>query len=92
MYTKYSSTDLNSGHDVAKSRFDLMLDALSLMAFGNPTFGTIFRNIKNPWIHYDSKYETNVIPQDSLLFDKKHLSKLESIYIKVVKTPTNNTR
>ena len=80
MYTKHTSTDLNSGYDVVKSRFELMLDALSLTGSGNPIFGTIFRNVNNPWIHYDSKYEINALKQESLFFDKKNLSKLESIF------------
>mgnify|MGYP006928204927 CR=1 FL=1 len=80
MYTTYSSDDINLGYDLVKSRFESMLDALSLIDSGNPVFGTIFRNINNPWIHYDSKYEIDVIKQESLFFDKKNLSKLESIF------------
>ena len=80
MYTEYCSDDLNSGHDISKSRFELMIDALSLIDSGNPIFGTIFRNIQNPWIHYDSKYYADAAKQDSLFFDKKHLSKLKSIF------------
>ena len=55
MYTTYSSNDLNSGYKIVKSRFELMLNALSLTGSGNPVFGTIFRNITNSWIHYDFK-------------------------------------
>jgi hypothetical protein len=80
MYTTYSSNDLNSGYDVVKSRFELILDSLCLTGSGNPIFGTIFRNINNSWIHYDSKYETDVIKQESLFFDTKNLSKLKSIF------------
>ena len=80
MYTTYSSDDLNSGYDVVKSRFELMLDALSLTGSGNPVFGAIFRNINNSWIHFDSKYDVDVIKQESLFFDKKNTSKLKSIF------------
>jgi len=80
MYTKYTSNDLNSGYNVVKSRFELMLDALSLTGSGNTLFGTIFRNVDNPWIHYDSKHEIDIIKQESLFFDKKNLSKLKSIF------------
>ena len=80
MYTTHSSHDLNSGYDIAKSRFELMRDALSLTGSGNPIFGTIFRNINNSWIHYDSKFEIDVVKQDSLFFEKRNLSKLKSIF------------
>ena len=80
MYTTHHSNDLNSGYNIVKSKFELMIDALSLTGSGNPVFGTIFRNINNSWIHYDSKYEIDVIKQESLFFDKKNLSKLKSIF------------
>ena len=80
MFTKHSSDELNSSYELVKSRFELMLDALSLVGYGTPAFGTIFRNINNPWIHYDSKYEIDVTKQESLFFDKKHLAKLKSIF------------
>ena len=80
MYTTHSNDNLNSGYDVVKSKFELMLDALSLTGSGNPVSGTIFRNVNNSWIHYDSKYEIDVIKQEPLFFDKKNLSKLKLIF------------
>lgn len=80
MFTKYSSSNLNSGYDFVKDRFQILLDSLSLFTFGNPQFGTIFVNINNPWMHYDSSYEKEVLHQKSLHFKKEELRKVKLIF------------
>jgi len=80
MFTKQSSPDLNSGYDVVKAKFDLLLNSLSLFTVGNPHFGTIYRNINTPWMHYDSRYENDVANQKSLQFNKNKKRKVESIF------------
>lgn len=79
MFTKYSSDNLNSGYDIVKHKFQILLDSLSVFTVGNPQFGTIFRNINNPWMHYDSSYEKEVVKQKSLHFKKEELRKIKSI-------------
>lgn len=80
MFTTHSGHDLNSGYDVVETRFQLLLDSLLLFTVGNPQFGTIFRNINTPWIHYDSGDEKDVTNQSILYFDKKQKRKVESIF------------
>ena len=39
--------DLISGYDVAKEKFQILLEAFLLFSDGNPQFGTIHRNMNN---------------------------------------------
>jgi len=80
MFTTHSGHDLNSGYNVAETRFRLLLDSLLLFTEGNPQFGTVFRNVNTPWIHYDSGDEKDVTNQNILHFDKKQKRKVESIF------------
>jgi hypothetical protein len=80
IFTKFASDNLNNGHDIAKQKFQTLIESLSLYAEGNPQFGTIYRNINNPWIHYDSKFEIDVIPSSKLEFKKIHKNKIIHLY------------
>ena len=80
MFMKYSSPDLDSGYDIVNERFLRMIDSLSLFKEGSPRFGGIYRNINNPWIHYDSKYETEIISKIPLKMEKNEKKQLQEIY------------
>jgi len=77
--TKLTTSDLSSGHEIVKNKFQNLLDSFSLFTIGNPQFGTIFRNINNPWFHYDSTNEKNVSKQLTLKFKKNDSNKITSI-------------
>jgi hypothetical protein len=81
MFAKHSSSDLNSGYDVIKNKFQTVLDSLSLYANGSPQFGTIFRNINNVWVHHDSNYEKECLKQKSIFVTKNDLKKIKSILL-----------
>jgi|APSaa5957512535_1039671.scaffolds.fasta_scaffold10290_3 hypothetical protein len=80
MTIQYPSSDLNSGYELIKEKFQRVLDSLSLLKEGNPRFGGIYRNINNPWIHYDSKYEIDVILRNPLKMKKTEKKLVTQIY------------
>lgn len=80
MFMKYLSPDLNSGYDIIKEKFLRMIDSLSLFKEGSPRFGGIYRNINNPWIHYDSKYEIEIISKTVLKMKENEKKDLKQIY------------
>ena len=80
MFTKFSSPDLNSGYEHVKRKFENLIDSLSLLNKGNPRVGGIFRNITNPWIHYDSRFENKIISKTPLKLKKNEKQKLKQIY------------
>jgi len=80
MLMKYSSSDLNSGYDKVKEKFQRVIDSLSLLKEGNPRFGGVYRNINNPWIHYDSKYEIDIVPKNPLKMKKNEKKQVKKIY------------
>lgn len=80
MVIRHSSADLNSGYETVKEKFQRIQDSLSLLKDGNPRFGGIYRNINNPWIHYDSKYEIEVMSKNPLLMKKTDKKQVTQIY------------
>ena len=76
MTTKFSSSDLNSGHEIVKEKFKNLLNSFSLFNDGNPQFGTIFRNVNNPWFHFDSSNEKNINKLEGLKFKKRDKNKV----------------
>lgn len=80
MFMKLSSPDLNSGYDEVRIKFQNVIDSLSLLKEGNPRIGGIFRNITNPWIHYDSRFENEVISKTALKLKKTDKHKLKQTY------------
>jgi len=80
IFMKYSSPDLNSGYDVVKEKFLRMIYSLSLFKEGSPRFGAIYRNINNPWIHYDSKYDIEIISKTPLKMKTNEKKQLKEIY------------
>jgi hypothetical protein len=51
-----------------------------LFTAGNPQFGTIFRNVDSPWIHYDSSYEKESMKQKPLILTKTEIKKVRTIF------------
>ncbi len=80
MTIQHPSSDLNSGYGTIKEKFQRVFDSLSLLKEGNPRFGGIYRNINNPWIHFDSKYEIDVIPKNPLKMKKMEKKQVTQIY------------
>lgn len=80
LFVKHTSSDLNSGYEIVKKQFELLLDSLSLYADGNPQMGAIYRNIHSPWIYHDSRNDNDVLHQKHLKFLKKDRVKLEKIF------------
>ena len=80
MTIHHSSTDLNSGYEIIKEKFQRLQDSLSLLKDGNPRLGGIYRNINNPWIHYDSKYEVEVAAKNPLIMKKTEKKLVTQIY------------
>lgn len=80
MAIKHSSSDLSSGYDIVKEKFQRIIDSLSLLKNGNPQFGGIYRNLNNPWIHYDSKYEIEVISKEPLIIKTINRNSINKIY------------
>jgi len=77
---KITKEDMFSGYDVAKDRFQILLEAFLLYSDGNPQFGTIHRNVNNPWIRISNNYERDVIKQKTLLFKNKNYKKILDIF------------
>ena len=80
LFVKHTSDDLNSGFEIIKKQFQILLDSLSLYTEGSPQIGAIYRNIHSPWIYHDSRYDNDVIHQKHLKFFKKDKIKLKKIF------------
>jgi hypothetical protein len=80
MSVKISTEDLFSGYELAKGKFQSLLDAFLLFLDGNPQFGTIHRNINSPWIPSSKNFEKEVIKQNTLFFKKKDYKKILKIF------------
>jgi hypothetical protein len=80
LFVKHTSDDLNSGFEIVKKQFQILLDSLSLYTEGSPQIGAIYRNIHSPWIYHDSRYDNDVIHQKHLKFFKKDKIKLKKIF------------
>jgi hypothetical protein len=76
MEIKFTTSNLDSGHKVVKEKFKNLINSLSLFNNGNPQFGTIFRNINNPWFHFDSSNEKNINKLENLKFKKRDKNKV----------------
>tara|TARA_Y100000590_G_C15742527_1_gene1020790 strand:- start:1848 stop:3188 length:1341 start_codon:yes stop_codon:yes gene_type:complete len=77
---KISTEDLFSGFESAEGKFQSLLDAFLLFSDGNPQFGTIYRNINNPWIPSSKDLEKQIIKQKTLFFKKKDYKKILVIF------------
>jgi hypothetical protein len=80
MVLRVLKEDLISGYDVAKEKFQILLEAFLLFSDGNPQFGTIHRNMNNPWIHISNNYEKEVLKQKILFFRNKDHKKILNIF------------
>ena len=80
LFVKHTSDDLNSGYEIVKKQFQILLDSLSLYTEGTPQMGAIYRNIHSPWIYHDSRYDNDIIHQKHLKFFKKDKRKLKKIF------------
>lgn len=80
LFVKHTSDDLNSGFEIVKKQFQILLDSLSLYTEGSPQIGALYRNIHSPWIYHDSRYDNDVIHQKHLKFFKKDKTKLKKIF------------
>jgi len=80
MTIKITKDDLVSGYETAKEKFQTLLEAFLLYSDGSSQFGTIHRNVNNPWIHPSNNFLKDVIKQKALFFKNKNYKKILQIF------------